>query len=87
MKACGETVMDQYVIAKTLCSLIPRFDNIVMEIEESKDLATMSKEELQSSLEAHEQMMEERNNDKAKTEITLQGRFRHKIERKMTHEE
>ena len=31
----------------------------------------MSKEELQSSLEAHEQIMDDRGNDKAKMEIVL----------------
>ncbi|XP_050914845.1 uncharacterized protein LOC127129761 [Lathyrus oleraceus] len=35
----------------------------------------MNKEELQSSLEAHEQRMEERNFDKEKAEIALQARF------------
>ncbi|XP_050896242.1 uncharacterized protein LOC127102978 [Lathyrus oleraceus] len=54
VKACGETITEQYVVAKILRSLTPRFDNIVVAIEESKDLVTMSKEELQSSLEAHE---------------------------------
>ena len=55
MKACGETVTVPNVVAKILRSLTSRFDNIVVAIEESKDLLTMSKEELQSSLEAHEQ--------------------------------
>lgn len=57
VKTCGETIIEKYVVAKILHSLTPRFDNIVMEIEESKDLGTMRKEELQSSLEAHEQRM------------------------------
>lgn len=35
----------------------------------------MTKEELQSSLEAHGQRMEERNVDKAKDEIAFQARF------------
>lgn len=41
----------------------------------------MSKEELQSSLEAHEQRMGERNNDKATSEIALQARFNEKGKR------
>lgn len=73
--------MEQYVVAKILCSLTPRFNNIVVAIEESKDLAKMSKKELQSSLEAHEQRMEERNNDKAKGKIALQARFNEKDNR------
>lgn len=41
----------------------------------------MSNEELQSSLEAHEQRMKERNNDKAMMEIALQSRFNKKDKR------
>lgn len=81
VKAYGEIVIEQYVIAKILCSLTPRFDNVVIAVEESKDLATMRKQELQSSLEAHGQMMEERNYDKEKAEITLQARFNEKEKR------
>ncbi|XP_050896682.1 uncharacterized protein LOC127103470 [Lathyrus oleraceus] len=58
-----------------------KFYNIVVEIEESKDLTKISKEELQSSLEAHEQRIHERNNDKAEAEISLQARFNEKDNR------
>lgn len=58
VKACGEIVTEHYIFAKILCSLTPGFDNVVVEIEESKDLGTMSKEELQISLEAHEKIEE-----------------------------
>ncbi|XP_058765508.1 uncharacterized protein LOC131639000 [Vicia villosa] len=54
---------------------VVRFDNIVVAIEESKDLTLLSKDELQSSLEAHEQRMDERGSDKAKAELALQARF------------
>ncbi|XP_058775646.1 uncharacterized protein LOC131649925 [Vicia villosa] len=54
---------------------VVRFDNIVVAIEESKDLTSLSKDELQSSLEAHEQRMDERGSDKAKAELALQARF------------
>ncbi|XP_050918497.1 uncharacterized protein LOC127135916 [Lathyrus oleraceus] len=67
IKSCGETILEQNVVSKVLHSLTPRFDNIVVAIEESKDLTTLSKDELQSSLEAHEQRMDERGADKAKT--------------------
>lgn len=46
VKACGETITEQYVVAKMLRSLTPRFDKIVVAIEELKDLATMSKKEM-----------------------------------------
>ncbi|XP_073224917.1 uncharacterized protein [Cicer arietinum] len=77
-KSCGEAVSEQNFVSKVLRSLTPRFDNIVVAIEESKDLKTMTKDELQSSLEAHEQMMDERGNDKAKVEVALQARFNEK---------
>ncbi|XP_058782617.1 uncharacterized protein LOC131657154 [Vicia villosa] len=75
VKACGETIIEQYMVGKILKSLISRFDNIMVAIEESKDPSTISKEKIQSSLEAHEQIMEERNVDKAKDEIALYARF------------
>lgn len=54
---------------------------MVEAIEELKDLATTRKEEFQSSLEAHEKKVEERNNDKEKAEIALQARFNEKNKR------
>lgn len=38
VKACKETIIEQYVIAKILRSLIPRFDKLVVAIEELKVL-------------------------------------------------
>ena len=43
------------VVEKILRSLTDDFENIVCAIEESKDLTTLSVEELAGSLEAHEQ--------------------------------
>ncbi|WJX37100.1 hypothetical protein P8452_24904 [Trifolium repens] len=69
-KGYGETISDQSMVEKILRSLTPRFD-IVVAIEESKDLASMTVEELQSSLEAYEQKLNERA-EKGKNEIALQ---------------
>ena len=59
------------MVGKILRSLTSRFDNVVVVVEESNDLSTMSEEELQSSRMAHEQRMEERNIDKVKVKIAL----------------
>lgn len=73
---CGEIITEQCVVVKILRSLMPRFDNVVVVIEESKDHAPMRKKELQSSLEAHEQRIKERNVDKIRTKIDLQVCFK-----------
>ncbi|XP_019450575.1 PREDICTED: uncharacterized protein LOC109352850 [Lupinus angustifolius] len=61
MKGYGEAITDTMVIEKIMRSLLPRFDFIVVAIEESKDVTLMKIEELQSSLEAHELKLIERN--------------------------
>ncbi|XP_019442346.1 PREDICTED: uncharacterized protein LOC109347068 [Lupinus angustifolius] len=61
MKGCGEVMRDQLVVEKVLRTLNPKFDHVVVAIEESKDLEVFKIEELQSTLEAHEQRIKERN--------------------------
>lgn len=43
VNVCGETITEQYVIAKILCSLTQRFDSVVVVNEESEDLLLVSK--------------------------------------------
>lgn len=58
MKANGETEKkDQVVVEKILRSMTQKFDYVVCSIEESKDIDTLTIDELQSSLLVHEQRM------------------------------
>lgn len=54
MRACKDGITDEYVVGKILRTLTPRFDHVVMAIEETYDLETLEIEELQHSLEVHE---------------------------------
>ncbi|XP_019435116.1 PREDICTED: uncharacterized protein LOC109341628 [Lupinus angustifolius] len=60
MKACREKIEDAIIVEKVLRSVTPRFDNDVITIEESGRVENMKVEELQGSLEAHEQRFNER---------------------------
>ncbi|XP_019415157.1 PREDICTED: uncharacterized protein LOC109326544 [Lupinus angustifolius] len=64
MKACKEKISDQSIIKKILRTLTPRFDHIVVAIEESKKIEEMKVQDLQGSLEAHEQRLIERSNER-----------------------
>jgi hypothetical protein len=57
MKANGENKGDTVVVEKILRSLTHKFDYVVCSIEKSRDIDTLTIDELQSSLFVHEQRM------------------------------
>lgn len=76
MKNCGETLTDQVIVEKILRSLTPRFDHMVITLEE-RDLGTMRVDELQGILEAHEQRLNDRTAKSEKTsEVALLSQSR-----------
>ncbi|KAJ0509944.1 putative RNA-directed DNA polymerase [Helianthus annuus] len=63
MRNFGEDMSDLKVVEKILRSLTENFNFVVCTIEESKDIDTLSVDELQSSLLVHEQKLTRKNND------------------------
>ncbi|XP_019431815.1 PREDICTED: uncharacterized protein LOC109338919 [Lupinus angustifolius] len=74
MRSCGEEIKEQTMVEKVLRTLTPKYDHIVVVVEESKNLEDYKVEELQGSLEAHELRLKEGNLDKG-GEHDLQARF------------
>ncbi|GAU38671.1 hypothetical protein TSUD_292530 [Trifolium subterraneum] len=60
MKSCGSTVSDGDMVEKVIGTLSSKFDYIIVAIMEAKDVSTMKLEELQCSLESHEQRINAR---------------------------
>ena len=58
-----EEVGDARAVEKILRSLIPKFDYVVCAIEESKDLDSMTVEQLEGSLLDHEEKMKRRKDE------------------------
>ncbi|KAK2426061.1 putative mitochondrial protein [Trifolium repens] len=77
MKGCGEEITDHTIVSKIMRTLSYKFDTIAVAIEESKDLSNLKVEELQCSLEAHEQRVNERNKDRS-SEQALQAQSSNK---------
>ncbi|XP_019459946.1 PREDICTED: uncharacterized protein LOC109359706 [Lupinus angustifolius] len=64
MKANGEKMTNQTIVEKILRTLSPKFDHIVVAIEESKKIDELKIMDLQGSLEAHEQRILEISTEK-----------------------
>ena len=73
IKVYGKVLTSRSVVSKILRSLAPKFDHILVSIEESKDLSKLTKEELQGTLKSHEQRMTERAAGRSKSDMTLQA--------------
>jgi hypothetical protein len=70
LRFLGEILNDVTVIEKIMRSMISKINYVVCSIEESKDLDTMSIDELQSSLLVHEQRMHNHVVEKQALKIT-----------------
>ncbi|XP_019431382.1 PREDICTED: uncharacterized protein LOC109338566 [Lupinus angustifolius] len=64
MKSCGEKIEDATIVEKITRAVTPRFDHVVVAIEESGKVDRMKVEELQGSIESHEQRLNERGAEK-----------------------
>ncbi|XP_039138844.1 uncharacterized protein LOC120276185 [Dioscorea cayenensis subsp. rotundata] len=53
MKSLGDTISEAMVVGKLLRSLGPKFNHVVIAIEESKDLTKLTMEDVSGSLVAH----------------------------------
>lgn len=65
VKNYGETISDEMIVEKVLRTLTPKFDHIVVTIEESKNIEEIKIEELQGSLVAHDQRITKRSTYKS----------------------
>lgn len=74
MKSNDENILDLQVMEKILQTLTMQFEYKVTTIEESKDLSTMTLDELMGSLQAHEQCLDERSQIEAKEALENQVR-------------
>ena len=68
LKSHGEAIEDRRVVEKTLRSLPPRFENLVVTLEEHTDMMTFTIDELQASLINHEHRL-------SITQTSLEGAF------------
>ncbi|XP_058748827.1 uncharacterized protein LOC131621780 [Vicia villosa] len=72
IKKYGEALTIRAIVSKILRSLAPKFDHVVVAIEDSKDFSKLTKEKLQGTLKSHEQRMTERAAGKSKSDMALQ---------------
>ena len=71
----GDELIDQKIVEKILRSLPIKFDNIVVAIEESKDLSKLSIDELFGSLQNHEYRLNRHDNTSLENAFKIQMTF------------
>nr|DAD24066.1 TPA_asm: hypothetical protein HUJ06_025529 [Nelumbo nucifera] len=74
MRFHGEQMRDVTIVEKILRSLTDKFTYIVCSIEESKDIDTLTIDELQSSLIVHEQKFHRKNGEEQALKVTTDER-------------
>lgn len=73
MRVYGEDMQDVKVVEKILRSLSEKFNYVVCSIEESKDIDSLTVDELQSSLIVHEQKFQRRNSEEQALKVTYES--------------
>ena len=68
LKSHGETITDQRVAEKFVISIPPRFESLVVTLEENKDMTVFIIDELQASLINHEDSI-------SRSDTSLEGAF------------
>ncbi|XP_057449943.1 uncharacterized protein LOC130741148 [Lotus japonicus] len=76
IKSCGDDVSEKKLVEKILRSLPKKFEHIVAVIEETKDLSKLTQYELMGSLEAHEQRVNEYNNQPSEQVFQAKQNFK-----------
>ncbi|XP_044500705.1 uncharacterized protein LOC123221816 [Mangifera indica] len=75
MRNNGEDMSDVKVVEKILRSLTEQFNYVVCSIEESKDIDTLTIDELQSSLIVHEQKFRKKDNLEHVLKVSLEEKL------------
>ncbi|KAK6124791.1 hypothetical protein DH2020_041464 [Rehmannia glutinosa] len=82
LKRYGDKIEDVRVVEKILRSLTPKFDYIVCVIEETKDQDSISIEEFEGSLQAHEEKIKRRQEEPLEQVLKVKATLRNDAEKK-----
>nr|KYP66582.1 Retrovirus-related Pol polyprotein from transposon TNT 1-94 [Cajanus cajan] len=75
MRSNGENMKEVTIVEKILRTLTEKFNYVVVSIEESKDIDTLSVDELQSSLVVHEQKFIKPNREEQALKVSSENSF------------